>query len=272
MSQPPTDTIRVALIESDAVTGARRADDKVSTFKAIDAYAAQIAKLSRANPFLIVMPENMAQLGPQWRSEAEAKLAAALKDTQTTLVAGFNTYLDGAQRNVSLGFTPDTPEPVIYQKRRLVKGRETTYYTPGKEAKVLSNGVGIEICKDMDFHAMVRDDAVATHPRLLAVPAWDFDSDDWSHARVAIMRSVENGVPMARTASNGLLTLNDRYGRLIAMKKTGNDFSVVTGDLPLSGTGGNTVYDRIGDLFGWLCAAFGFGLFALSFLRRNWAN
>jgi apolipoprotein N-acyltransferase len=134
---------------------------------------------------------------------------------------------------------------------------------------VLSNGVGLEICKDMDFHAMLRDDEVATHPRLLAVPAWDFDTDDWSHARVAIMRSVENGVPMARNASNGLLTLNDRYGRLIALKKTSDKFATVTGDLPLDGLGGNTVYDRIGDLFGWLCAAFGFGLVAFAFVRRN---
>jgi apolipoprotein N-acyltransferase len=268
MSQPATATIHVALIESDATTGARRKDDKAAAFKAIDAYTAQIEKLRSANPSLIVMPENMAQLGPVWRDEAAAKLAAALKGTQTTLVAGFNTYIDGAQRNVSLGFVPGASQPVIYQKRRLVKGLETQYYTPGPGPKVLSNGVGLEICKDMDFHAMVRDDEIATQPRLLAVPAWDFDTDDWSHARVAILRSVENGVPMARSASNGLLTLNDRYGRLIARTKTGDDFSVVTGDLPLDGRGGNTVYDRIGDAFGWLCAALGLGLVVFSFKRR----
>jgi apolipoprotein N-acyltransferase len=116
---------------------------------------------------------------------------------------------------------------------------------------------------------MVRDDEVATHPRLLAVPAWDFGSDDWSHARVAVLRSVENAVPMARSARDGLLTLNDRYGRLIAVKKTENNFSIVTGDLPLDGSGGNTIYDRIGDLFGWLCAVLGFGLFAIAFLRAQ---
>jgi len=268
MSQPATETIHVALIESDATTGARRKDDKAATFKAIDAYTAQIGKLRSTNLSLIVMPENMAQLGPAWRDEAAAKLAAALAGTQTTLVAGFNTTIDGAQRNVSLGFAPGASQPVIYQKRRLVKGLETQYYTPGPGPKALSNGVGLEICKDMDFHAMVRDDEVATQPRLLAVPAWDFDTDDWSHARVAILRSVENGVPMARSASNGLLTLNDRYGRLIARTKTGDDFSVVTGDLPLDGRGGNTVYDRIGDAFGWLCVALGLGLVVFSFKRR----
>jgi apolipoprotein N-acyltransferase len=100
---------------------------------------------------------------------------------------------------------------------------------------------------------MIRKDEVQTQPVLLAVPAWDFDKDDWSHARVAILRSVENGVPMARSARNGLLTLNDRYGRLIARAKTTGSFTVLTGDIPLDGRGGNTVYDVIGDVFGWIC-------------------
>ena len=269
MTQPATETMHVALIDSDSVTGGVHKEDKAATMKAIDAYAAEIEKLRGANPALIVLPENIAMLGTPWRNEATVKLAAALKGTQTTLVAGFNTALDGAQRNVSLGFTPGTSEPVIYQKRHLVKGLETQFYTPGPGPKALSNGVGLEVCKDMDFHAMVRDDEVATHPRLLAVPAWDFGDDAWSHARIAVLRSVENGVPMARSAREGLLTLNDRYGRLTAIKKTAGDFSTVTGDLPLDGRGGNTVYDRIGDLFGWLCALFGFGAFAFSVPRRN---
>ena len=82
------------------------------------------------------------------------------------------------------------------------------------------------------------------------------------------MRSVENGVPMARTASNGLLTLNDRYGRLLAMRKTGDAFATVVGDIPLDGRGGNTVYDRIGDAFGWGMAALSLLLLGLSFSRK----
>jgi apolipoprotein N-acyltransferase len=70
--------------------------------------------------------------------------------------------------------------------------------------------------------ALGRTDLVSTKPRLLAVPAWDFGKDDWSHARIAVLRSVEDGVPMARTARESLLTLNDRYGRLIAVTKTGD--------------------------------------------------
>jgi apolipoprotein N-acyltransferase len=128
--------------------------------------------------------------------------------------------------------------------------------------------MGLEICKDMDFHAMIRADTVATQPVLLAVPAWDFNRDDWAHGRVAVLRSVENGVPMARSARDGLLTLNDRYGRLVAVTKTGGGFKTLTGDLPLDGHGGNTLYDRIGDVFGWLCLGIGVALAGLAFVRR----
>ncbi len=216
-----------------------------------------------------MLPENISRVAPAWRDEAQAKLTQAATDVGATLVAGFNTWLDGAQRNVSWAFAPDARTPVTYIKRRLVPVVETKFFTPGPGPKVLPSGIGLEICKDMDFHAMLRHDEVATHPRLLAVPAWDFDTDDWSHGRVAIMRSVENGVPMARTARDGLMTLNDRYGRIVAKARTVGPFTTLIGDLPLNGRGGHTIYDRIGDLFGWLCLAFGVVLTRLALFKAK---
>jgi apolipoprotein N-acyltransferase len=134
---------------------------------------------------------------------------------------------------------------------------------------MLANGIGLEICKDMDFHAMISSDEVATKPELLAVPAWDFTQDDWSHARVAILRSVENGVPMARTARDGLLLLNDRYGRIVAQARSVGGFTTLVGDLPLDGRGGMTIYDGSDDAFGWLCVVAAFAMLAASFARRG---
>jgi apolipoprotein N-acyltransferase len=113
---------------------------------------------------------------------------------------------------------------------------------------------------------------VSTKPVLLAVPAWDFGLDDWAHARVAVLRSVENGVPMARTARDGLLTLNDRYGRLVAVTRTVGGFKTLVGDLPLDGRGGKTLYDRIGDVFGWLCLGIGIALVVVSLVRGRAAH
>jgi apolipoprotein N-acyltransferase len=269
MSVPPQEVMRVVLIDSDDAVGKTMHDDKDATFKAIDAYTKQIAKLHDTHPALIVLPENISRLAPEWRAQAEAKFAAALAGASTTLVAGFNTNIAGGQHNVSLAFAPGVTTPVIYMKRRLVPGLETIPYIPGDGPKALPNGIGLEICKDMDFQAMIRDDEIATKPRLLAVPAWDFGKDDWSHARVAILRSVENGVPMARAARDGLLTLNDRYGRLVAVTKTEDGFKTLAGDLPLDRRGGETLYDRIGDAFGWLCVALGVGLVGFAFAKRK---
>jgi apolipoprotein N-acyltransferase len=269
MSAPPTGALHVALIESDDTVGKFNKEDRAATLKAIDAYAAEIEKLHDAHVQLIVLPENISRVAPAWRDEAEARLAAASVYTGATLVAGFNTNVDSAQRNVSWAFTPDLPTPVTYEKRRLVPVLESAVFTPGPGPRVLANGTGLEICKDMDYPAMIRADTVATQPALLAVPAWDFDADDWGHARVAVLRSVENGVPMARSARRGLLTLNDRYGRLVARARTAGVFSTVIGDLPLDGRGGNTLYDRIGDLIGWVCLVLGVGLVGASFVRRR---
>jgi apolipoprotein N-acyltransferase len=269
MSVPPSGTVHVALVESDDAVGEFRKDDRAATLKAIDAYLAAIDTLRDAHVQLIVLPENISRVAPQWRMEAQAKLAAAANRTHATLVAGFNTQLDNAQRNISWAFTPGAAQPATYEKRRLVPVLESAVFTPGPGPKVLPNGFGLEICKDMDFQAMLRSDAVRTRPTLLAVPAWDFDKDDWSHARVAVLRSVENGVPMARSARDGLLTLNDRYGRLVARARTVGGFTVLTGDIPLDGRGGDTVYDRIGDIFGWLCLVLGLGFVAWSFMHTR---
>lgn len=269
MSTPPQTSLQVALIDSDDTVGKIGKDDQGAGLAAIDAYVAAIEKLRGRQVALIVLPENIAQLGPGWRGVAEARLATAAEVAHAPLVAGFNTLLDGAQRNASLAFMPGEPHPIIYQKRRLVPVLESKYYTPGPGPKVLSDGIGLEICKDMDFHAMLREDEVATRPVLLAVPAWDFNKDDWSHARVAVMRSVENGVPMARAARDGLLTLNDRYGKIVARARTVGGFTTLLGDLPLDGRGGGTIYDRIGDLFAWFCIALSAALLGLSFGRRK---
>jgi apolipoprotein N-acyltransferase len=269
MSEPPESTLHVALIESDDTVGKTQSDNKDATFKAIDAYAAEVAKLKNAHVQLIVLPENISRVRPEWRDDAQAKFASALAGSNATLVVGFNTFVDGAVRNVSWAYAPGAKTPVTYEKRRLVPVLESAVFTPGPGPRALANGTGLEICKDMDFQAMIRADEVATHPTLLAVPAWDFDKDDWSHARVAVLRSIENGVPMARTARDGLLILNDRYGRIVAKARTVGPFTTLVGDLPLDGRGGNTLYDRIGDVFGWLCAVLGIGLVVLAFVRAK---
>jgi apolipoprotein N-acyltransferase len=251
MSEPPTRSTRVALIDTDTRESAVFSDSASDTYAIVDAYADQIRSLNGKGVELVVIPEKLAIAELAGQKDLKAKLADAAR-----------AY------NVSWAFMPNGFGPMVYTKRRLVPGLEARY-TIGGGARVMNNGTGLEICKDMDFQAMIRADMVTMKPTLLAVPAWDFGGDRWGHARVAILRSVENGVPMARAARDGLLTLNDRYGRVVAEKPTGGDFVTLIGSLPLDEAGGDTLYDRIGDAFGWLCVVAGFELIGAAFLMRR---
>lgn len=268
MSKPGSGTLRVALIASNDVVGDLRHEDEAKTRAAIDTYAAQLDRLGEPPPALIVLPENIARVAPTWRDAALAPFEAASRHANATIVAGLNTSVDGAQRNVSWAFVQGAP-PVVYAKRHLVRGLETPTYTPGDGARVLTNGIGLEICKDMDHPRMVRADAASLQPAVLAVPAWDFGRDGWAHARIAIMRSVENGVPMARAAREGWLTLNDRYGRVVARAEVTSGFATLVGAIPVDGRGGATLYSRFGDVFGWMSAVLGSGLVVLAMVGRR---
>jgi apolipoprotein N-acyltransferase len=65
------------------------------------------------------------------------------------------------------------------------------------------------------------------------------------------VRGVENGFALARAATDGRLTLSDRYGRVVAEAVTSRvDATVLTADIGLRS--GGTPYARYGDVFAWI--------------------
>ncbi len=268
LAQPSGPVIRAGLIDSDKLGAAAFADDGAVALAAIDAYDDQALKLAKDDIRLVVYPEKLAIIEKPWRAQAEAKLAATAKALNATLVAGFDSR-DGAEReNIAWVFPADGGAPQIYSKRHMVPGLEGAF-TPGTAPLTLSNHVGVEICKDMDFNRMLRKDS-RSHADVMAVPAWDFNADAYLHGDMAVMRDVENGFAMARSARNGLLTLSDAQGRILALRRTGNDgFTTLVGDLPRGTDAGDTLYDWIGDAFAWLCLALSAALLFLGFFPRK---
>ena len=268
LAQPAGPALRVGLIDSDKLGSAAFADDGAVALATIDSYDAEALKLARSGVGLVVYPEKLAIIEQPWRAQAEAKLAATAKALNTTLVAGFDRR-DGATReNIAWVFPPDGGAPDVYSKRHMVPGLERAF-TPGDTPLTLPSHIGIEICKDMDFNRMLRRDSHA-HADVMAVPAWDFGADAYLHGNMAVMRDVENGFAMARSARDGLLTLSDAQGRILALRRTNDDgFTTLVGDLPRGGNAGSTVYDRIGDAFAWLCIAISAILLFLGFYPRK---
>jgi len=74
----------------------------------------------------------------------------------------------------------------------------------------------------------------------------------YQHAELAVMRTVETGVPMVRSANNGISFIVDPYGRVL--KKTPLfTQQVLMGTVPKPLA--STPYRRYGDWFIWLCLA-----------------
>ena len=102
----------------------------------------------------------------------------------------------------------------------------------------------------------------------MLVPAWDFHVDGWLHSRMAVMRAVENGFALARSARNGLLTLSDNRGRILAETATvPGRFVSISGILNVGPE--TTFYARTGDWFAWLGVAAFVVLFASTLLKRS---
>jgi apolipoprotein N-acyltransferase len=235
----------------DALGAASFRANAKAALDAVAQYAAIARELSAQGAKLIVFPERLAVLQSAWRGDAIAILQAAARASGATIAIGFDDRGD-LRRNEALILSGDA-EPSVYFKRHMVPGLEAAL-VPGDSTVVLPDKTGVAICKDMDFPSTLRGDARNGHPTLLAVPAWDFDRDGWWHARLAILRGVEDGFAVARAAKQGLLSLSDSYGRIIALGASANGGMVrLVGDLPRGP--GDTVYLHIGDVFAWASSA-----------------
>ena len=235
-------------------------------------YAAAVSGLARQGAKVVVLPEKIARLDRAAADRLRARLGHVASDNAVYLLAGVALFESDHRGNRAWLFAPNGELIADYAKHHLIPGLEASF-TPGRELIVRSVGtgrLGIAICRDMDFPALGRRYA-ALGANALLVPAWDFDRDAWSHARMAILRGVESGFAVVRAARNGLLTVSDRYGRIVDVAASRSAPVAGLAVLAPFGSGAATVYARIGDVFGWLCvisSAAGW----LASLRSRWSR
>lgn len=157
------------------------------------------------------------------------------------------------------------PSGVRYDKHHMIPGVEGRFRPGTRLAFLDGDRLGLIICKDLDFPGLVRQYGKAGAAALLA-PAWDFDQDAWLHSRMAVVRGVENGLAVARAAREGLLTVSDDRGRILAEGHSAlTGMTTVTAALPRQGSA--TLYTALGDWAAWASA--GLLLLALGALTRT---
>ena len=189
----------------------------------------------------------------------------------TQVVVGLVRRTSSGSFNSSRFYSADRKLQANYDKHHLIPAVEPE--TPGDKRIILdesSGRWGLQVCKDMDFPKLSREYA-ADGVDLMLVPAWDFNVDRWLHSRMAVLRAVENGFALARSARNGLLTLSNNRGRILAEAATVPDrFVSITGKVNVASE--KTLYTRVGDWFAWLCVAMFIILLAFQLLTRTWTR
>jgi apolipoprotein N-acyltransferase len=106
------------------------------------------------------------------------------------------------------------------------------------------------LCGDLDNPGVVSQ-AGRKEVDILLVPATEIPGSGQWHARMAALRSIENGFSMVRPTVEGISTAIDPYGRILASVdyfKAGDRTFVA--QVPTHRVG--TIYSSIGNLFGWL--------------------
>ncbi len=244
--------ISVGLIAFDGETGIA-AGSKANDL--LGHYAIAAEQLAARGAQIIVLPEKLAAVAGGSGEEGNAALQRVADDTGVTIIAG-EVLAEGPRHyNQARVFRTQT-QPLAYNKHHMLPPFEDPL-TPGTTTLTFAGAAGaygVAICKDMDFTPLPRDYGRSA-AELMLVPAWDFNIDRAWHGHIAIMRAVEDGFSLVRSARNGYLTVADNRGRILDEKRSDaqTPFSSLLADVPVHHSG--TVYLLLGDWFAWVCCA-----------------
>jgi apolipoprotein N-acyltransferase len=247
-------TVRVAMIASDHEMKYSRTTDEGNAAELLTFYANLIPKAAAQGAQVVVLPEKIVGVTANDRSPLVRILSDAASSSKVWLVAGVNEIGQTPKINGAWVFMPNGALAGDYHKHYFVRGFEDGYRS-GDRTYVIGarwGMMGVAICKDLDYPWFITSYG-ARDVTLMLVPAWDWEGPNAvMHERMSVVRGVENGFAMARSAKTGYVTAHDAYGRTLASSSTFDaDPAMVIADVPLGP--GPTFYSEYGDWFGWVC-------------------
>jgi apolipoprotein N-acyltransferase len=218
-------------------------------------YAALIPSMAAQGAQVIILPEKIGRIQGSDLAQADALFEQAALQNHVTIFVSFEHQPNLHQARL---YAPSGTLEALYEKHHMLPAFEG-YLLPGTTRVVVdrpSGKWGTQICKDMDFPRLSRqygNDGAG----LMLVPAWDFIVDGWLHQHMAILRGVESGFSIARSAKQGMLSISDSRGRILAEQtsaaRSGSPtapFSILIAGVPVRHQ--TTFYARTGNWFAWL--------------------
>jgi len=230
-------------------------------------YEAQVQELAASGARVVLLPEKIDVLAPSDAEQRKQWLAALARTNKVWLVAGLGVDDGKQRRNEAWWFSPDGRLVTNYLKHFMAPPERE--FVAGNEFPVNDiAGVryGVAICKDMHFASLGRGYG-QRRARVMLVPAWDFNTDAWMAANMTKLRGIENGYVVVRSARNGLLSVSDGFGRMLAVERSARlpgTTLFATVHVPEQQA---TFYTRSGDVLGWACIFAALLLTAMAFRR-----
>ena len=230
--------------------------DTANEMRTAKLYAIEVARVAQQGADIIVLPEKIINATPSSEAAIKNIFLNAAASNHVAIVAGYTQFVnDNTKQNKAMVISADGELLSDYQKVNLFEGEERTGFVPGKEISLFDLkriASGVAICKDMDYSGFIRK-YDKNNTMVMYVPAWDFIKDGWLHSRMAILRGVENGYAIVRTARQGQLTISDHKGKILfETSSTNNKEATLAGKFP--SVRSKTVYSQFGDWFGYLIA------------------
>jgi apolipoprotein N-acyltransferase len=253
-STPNSPSIKVTLIASNAPENLN-SDNPSDQQQIFQRYADHVRLLAGQGIQLFVLPETVGPINDASQADFDDFIGKLAIETGAYIEMGIARTTASGSSNQERLYSPQGDLVGTYNKHHLLPPGENRFI-PGTERTVVS-GIsgkwGLEICKDMDFPDLSRQysgDGVA----LLIVPASDFVDDGWLHGRMAILRGVESGFSIARSAKLGILSATDDRGRVLAQANTiGPSFATAVANIPVRHD--RTLYSRLGNWFALVCVS-----------------
>ena len=216
----------------------------------------------------MLLPEKISTVGPDEAARLSQRMAALAARTHVWLALGIGVDDGHRKRNLEWLFDPTGRLDARYDKHHMAPPERD--FSPGADFAVRNidgTRYGLAICKDMHFAGMGRAYGQRGAQAML-VPAWDFGLDGVYAARQSAMRGIESGFAMVRASREGLLTVTDAYGRIVAETPSAKlPGATLLARVPAAHV--PTPYSRHGDWFAWLCTAAALPLLWIAVRHRH---
>jgi apolipoprotein N-acyltransferase len=248
---PAASTVRVGFAETHVGPNMMPHDPAV-IMSLMQGYAGQVHQLAAQGAQIVVLPEMTAPVGDDLVAQIDALFEQTARATGAQIDLGVLHITGGRAWNEARLYSPAGALEAVYRKHHLVPVAEGGTI-PGTAISFLSQPegvIGLQICRDMDYPELSR--RYARHDvGLMLVPAWEFGPDYLWHGHMALMRAVEDGFTLVRTAKQGYLTASDDRGRILAERLTlpETGFTTMLASVPVRHD--LTLFQLWGDWFAW---------------------